>query len=256
MRLFLLIAVVNLFGKTFFNHFNSRCNVCNRKPWFWLPRGRMSSLFQEFQVIGAGYRFVDCPCCFSSDRDRLVYYFLKSHFEEKASFTKDILHVAPEKPIWKRWKRWNVRVTGIDKRTRGYKFTYSRDVLNADLTDLKFEENAFDMVVCNHVLEHIPDESKALQEIHRVLRIGGLAILQVPFSPIRTQKRVISKLFKRMKRIEWVGQHDHVRLYANKPWNDWLQYGFEFLPFEISPEVRMRHGMHATEPIMLLRKIQ
>ena len=255
MRLFLLIATVNIFGHSFFNHFNSLCNVCNHKPWFWLPRGHYSTVLEIYQVIGAGFRFADCPCCFSSDRDRLIYYFLQSHFNIQNCSTKEILHVAPEKPLWKRWNQWNVNVSGIDKRTRGYKFTYGRDVLNADLTDLKFEGNTFDMVVCNHVLEHIPDEPKALQEIHRVLKKDGLAILQVPFSPIRRRKRVISKLFNRAKRIEWVGQHDHVRMYADKPWNDWLQYGFEFVPFEISTLLRMQHKMHATEPLILLRKI-
>lgn len=245
---------MNLFGKYFFNHIHASCNICQRKPWFWLPRGQHSAVLKEFNVIGAGRRNVDCPFCFSSDRDRLVYHYLKSHFENPSVQTKNVLHVAPEKPIWKRWNKWNVKFTGIDKRTKGYKFTYQKSVLQADITEIPLEDSSFDMVICNHVLEHIPNESAAIRELHRVLRAGGLAILQVPFSPIRTQKRVNSKLFKRMQRISWVGQHDHVRLYANEPWNDWLSYGFEFVPFKIETETRIKYHMHPEEPLILLKK--
>ena len=59
MRLFLLIATVNIFGHSFFNHFNSLCNVCNHKPWFWLPRGHYSTVLEIYQVIGAGFRFAN-----------------------------------------------------------------------------------------------------------------------------------------------------------------------------------------------------
>lgn len=255
MRLFLLIADVNFFGKYWFNHFNASCNICQRKPWFWLPRGHYTAVLKEFKVIGAGRRNVDCPFCSSSDRDRLVFHYLETHFGESSNRNKSVLHVAPEKPIWKRWGNWGVQATGIDKRTKGYKFTYHKTVLHADITEIPFENSHFDLIVCNHVLEHIPDESSAIKELHRVLRTGGQAILQVPFSPIRTQKRVNSKFFNRRKRINWVGQHDHVRLYANEPWNDWLPYGFRFLPFEIDRDTRMNYHMHPEEPLILLQKI-
>ena len=255
MRLFLLIANVNILGRDFFNHYKSSCNICQRKPWFWLPRGHNSAVLKEFKVIGAGPRNVDCPICFSSDRDRLVYHYLENRFGKDSTSKKSVLHVAPEKPIWKRWKNWDVQATGIDKRTKGYKFSYHKSVLKADLTDLPFEDSRFDMIICNHVLEHIPDEYAAIMELHRVLRTGGSAILQVPFSPIRTQKRVNSKLFNRMQRINWVGQHDHVRLYANEPWKDWLSYGFEFIPFEIDRETRINYRMHLEEPLILLKKL-
>ncbi len=253
MRHFLLIAFMDAFGKYPLNRSKSICNICKSKPLFWLPRGHSYTILKTLEMVGAGFRWVDCPICFSSDRDRLVYHALNSICAEAENWK--VLHVAPEKPIWKRWKKWNIQANGIDLRTKGYRFAYSRKVKNADLTDSPFENETFNLVVANHVLEHIPDEEIALQEIHRVLKPGGLAILQVPFSTIRTSKRVNPKYFNATDRIAWVGQADHVRLYGLNPWNDWLRHGFEYVPFEVSHDVRQKHLMNPNEPLMLLRKI-
>lgn len=245
---------MNLFGKKVLNHFSARCNICDRIPWFWLPRGHVSPVLKEFEVVGGGLRYVDCPLCGSSDRDRLVYYFLEQYFLQHAETRKNVLHIAPEKPIWKRWKKWNANVQGLDKRTGMYKFVYSKTVLEGDVTQLNFDDNTLDLIVCNHVLEHVKDEPKALKEIHRILKPGGRAVLQVPFSPIRDKKRVVLNSHNRQDRIRWVGQHDHVRLYAKDPWNDWLQYGFEFEHFNVSPKIRKVYFLNPREPLMLLQK--
>ncbi len=253
MRHFLLIANMDVFGRNPFNKSKSICNICNSRPPFWLPRGHTYPVLNTLQMVGAGFRWVDCPFCFSSDRDRLVFHALNAICEEAESWK--VLHVAPEKPIWKRWKNWGIEVTGIDLRTKGYRFTYSKKVLQADLTQSPFDNNTFNLLVANHVLEHIPDEEKALKEIHRVLKPGGLAILQVPFSTNRTSKRVNPKYFDARDRIAWVGQADHVRLYGMNPWNNWLHHGFEFVPFEVSLDLRQRHNMNPKEPLILLKKI-
>jgi ubiquinone/menaquinone biosynthesis C-methylase UbiE len=85
-----------------------------------------------------------------------------------------------------------------------------------DLHQIPFDENHFDVVLCNHVLEHVRDDIQAMREIHRVLKPGGFAILQIPFfnpipdvtfeDPSITDKREREKIF---------GQDDHVRKYGH-----------------------------------------
>lgn len=191
------------------------CPYCKNSFRKFLKGGYPSPIAEEKKVIGSGKRYnMLCPRCYSTDRDRLVYLYLK----EKTNFLKEktrVLHIAPERTI----KHFlaglpNIDYVPGDKFEEGYKgYYYDRDVQQMDVTELPFEENSFDLVICNHVLEHIKDDFKALSEIKRVLKQGGKAILQVPISIVlkATDEEEISSPEEREKRF---GQFDHVRLYA------------------------------------------
>src|SRR5690606_3838673 len=95
---------------------------------------------------------------------------------ETGFFTENIkvLHFAPEQAFYKKFRK----MKNLDYVTTDLNSPIA-DV-KADICDLPFAENEFDFIICNHVLEHIPDDTKAMQEIYRVFETDGTAILQVP----------------------------------------------------------------------------
>lgn len=114
------------------------------------------------------------PGTLSLERHRLCWLYLKEHTE---LFSKNIkvLHFAPEQAFYPRFRRLkNIEYTTTDLNSP------LADV-HADICALPFDNNQYDMIICNHVLEHIPDDLRAMREIYRVLKPGGLAILQVPY---------------------------------------------------------------------------
>ncbi len=197
------------------------CNLCGYEGIIWLWRGHHNAAIKKHQIIGAGRRKCDCFSCGSSDRDRLVYEFLTS---EISDFNKlKLLHVAPERQLNKKLASLGAKMTNIDARKSGYKFAYGRKTITADLTDLPFENESFDWVIANHVLEHIENEKQALSEIKRVLKSKGKAILMIPYSPILSNDIHSELHWSPNQRMELLGQHDHVRLYSQ----DFLDYWAE-----------------------------
>ncbi len=125
-----------------------------------------------------------------------------------------VLHVAPEKPLRKRWSKFSVKATGLDARTKGYRFAYDKTVENHSLESLPYKSESFDWVIANHVLEHVKDENKALKEIHRVLKKGGHFIAQVPISRRLETTRFTEKYLSKEERINEYNQFDHLRLHG------------------------------------------
>ena len=119
-----------------------------------------------------------------------------------------ILHIAPEQAFFKFLKSVNNQ-------------NYITFDLNSPLADIKgdicampFEDNFFDFILCNHVLEHIVDDTKAMKELYRVLKRKGIAILQVPINVGRDKTFEDNNITTKKERIEKFGQYDHVREYG------------------------------------------
>ena len=91
--------------------------------------------------------------------------------------TINLLHVAPERNLQKILKSFS----NIEYVSGDLKPLVNCDVI-LDITDIKFKDNFFDVIICNHVLEHVKDDRKAMSELFRVLKPKGFAILQVPIS--------------------------------------------------------------------------
>ena len=189
------------------------CPYCQNSFRKFRPGGIDLPVIYEKQIIGAGYRLNDvCPRCHSLDRDRLIYLFL-SRKTNIFSAPLKVFHVAPEGCI-------KAMLNGLPNITyeAGMKyhegFYYERTTNILDITDLKFEEDSFDVIICNHVLEHIEDDQKAIGELYRVLKPGGWAILQVPVSKI-LEKTFEDPTVKTSEQREKIfGQYDHVRIYG------------------------------------------
>jgi len=139
--------------------------------------GNNSSILDKYYLIGAGLRKTVCPYCYSNDRSRLIYSYLKSF-----DFTnKNILHVAPENEISILFDKANL-YERICNFSEPYD-SYSNNLKNVDLCDMScYDDNTFDFIICNHVLEHVIDDNLALLELHRVLKKNGILIMQVPLA--------------------------------------------------------------------------
>ncbi|MCX6240489.1 MAG: methyltransferase domain-containing protein [Bacteroidetes bacterium] len=189
------------------------CPFCNHSFRKFRPGGIDLPVIYEKQIIGAGYRLNDvCPRCYSLDRDRLIYLFL-SHKTNIFSGPLKVFHIAPEGCIRAMLSKLpNITYEAGMKYHQG--FYYDKNTAVLDITKLEFEDNTFDVVICNHVLEHIPDDHKAISELYRVLKPGGWAILQVPISGILEKTFEDPSVTTAEEREKIYGQFDHVRIYG------------------------------------------
>lgn len=147
------------------------------------------------------------PGTLSLERHRLFWVYLTN---ETSFFTEKlrVLHFAPEQAFLKRFRKLkNILYTTTDLNSP------IADV-KADICNLPFEDNSYDFIICNHVLEHIPDDIKAMQELYRVLAPQGTAILQVPYDRNRTTTFEDNSITDPKERAAIFGQYDHVRVYG------------------------------------------
>ena len=98
--------------------------------------------------------------------------------------------------------------------------------VKADICDLPFKDNDYDIIFCNHVLEHIPDDTKAMQELYRVLKVGGMGIFQIPQDLSRETTFEDDSINDKKERAEIFGQYDHVRIYGKDYFDKLRSIGF------------------------------
>ena len=131
-----------------------------------------------------------------------------------------VLHFAPEQEFYKRFKKQaNLDYTTTDL------LSPLADV-KADICNLPFADNQYDIILCNHVLEHIPDDAKAMQELFRVLKPGGMAILQIPQDLSRATTFADDTIVDQKERAKIFGQYDHVRIYGRDYFEKLRNIGF------------------------------
>ncbi len=162
------------------------------------------------------------PSTLSLERHRLLWLYLKNETDFfTATEKKSLLHFAPEQCFLKRFrKQQNLIYTTTDLESP------IADV-KADICNLPFEDNSFDIIFCNHVLEHIPDDTKAMQELFRVLKPGGLGIFQIPQDLSRTTTFEDDSITDPKERARIFGQYDHVRVYGKDYFDKLRSIGFE-----------------------------
>lgn len=186
------------------------CPFCNGRFSTFLSTGYRVNVLTEKAIIGAGYRNnAKCPRCNSVDRERLVYQYLRVYKVGVFSRNTRLLHVAPEKNLSAKLKSCpNMDYLSVDLDSP------LADV-QMDITDIIYDDESFDVIICNHVLEHIPDDAKAMRELLRVLKKGGFAILQVPISWTIGPTFEDFSITSPEQREQSFGQKDHVRIYGN-----------------------------------------
>ena len=160
------------------------------------------------------------PSTLSLERHRLLWLYLK---EETDFFSaeKKVLHMAPEQcflPLFKKQKNLDYITADL--------YSPIADV-KADILDLPFDDNTFDVVFCNHVLEHISDDTKAMQELYRVLKPTGMGIFQVPQDLSREKTFEDDSITDKKERTKIFGQYDHVRVYGSDYFDRLRAIGFK-----------------------------
>lgn len=160
------------------------------------------------------------PSTLSLERHRLLWLYLKNETDFFSS-SKKVLHFAPEQAFYKRFRKMkNLKYTTIDLES-------PLADIKADICNLPLENNTYDVILCNHVLEHITDDTKAMQELFRVLKKGGMAILQVPQDVNRATTFEDATITNPREREEIFGQYDHVRVYGRDYFQKLESIGFE-----------------------------
>ena len=163
--------------------------------------------YRRFRPFGLrGRPNAKCPGCGSLERHRFLWLHLVAtpHTLRQA---RSVLHVAPERCIQAALLRIRgIRYLGVDR------YDDDANAAQEDLTGLSYTSDSFDLLICNHVLEHIPDDRTALSEIHRVLRPGGRALISVPIERNRQDTYEDPKITSPSARHKAFGHPYHVRV--------------------------------------------
>ena len=160
------------------------------------------------------------PSTLSLERHRLFWLYLKN---ETSFLTENhkVLHFAPEQAFYKRFRKMkNLEYITTDLNSP------LADV-KADICNLPFQDNEFDYIFCNHVLEHIPDDTKAMQELYRVLAPGGTGVFQIPQDLSREITFEDNSIIDKKERTKIFGQYDHVRVYGRDYFDKLRSIGFD-----------------------------
>jgi len=191
------------------------------------------------------------PSTLSLERHRLLWLFLK---ERMNFFTADLrlLHFAPEQAFYKRFQE----LKNLDYTTTDLNSPLAD--IKADICALPFNDKSFDVILCNHVLEHIPDDTKAMQELYRILKPGGWGVFQIPQDLNREKTFEDDSIEDKKERAKIFGQYDHVRVYGRDYFEKLRSIGFtvEEVDFtaELSEQEIDKYRLAKGEIIPLLRK--
>jgi len=180
--------------------------------------------FRKFLPYGYGKQRENAlsPSTLSLERHRLMWLFLR---DETTFFTSEkklkTLHIAPEQcflDIFRKQENLEYTTSDLESPIADVK---------ADICDLPFKDNSFDVVFCNHVLEHITDDKKAMQELFRVMKRGGFGIFQIPQDLSRETTFEDNSITDKKERAKIFGQYDHVRIYGKDYFNKLRSIGFK-----------------------------
>jgi SAM-dependent methyltransferase len=178
--------------------------------------------FKNFLPYGYGKQRnnVLSPSTLSLERHRLLWLYIKNETDFFTS-EKKVLHFAPEQAFYKRFRK----MSNLDYTTTDLHSPLA-DV-KADICNLPFDNDTYDIIFCNHVLEHIPDDTKAMQELYRVLKPNGMAILQIPQDLNRDNTFEDDTITDKKERAKIFGQYDHVRIYGRDYFDKLRSLGFK-----------------------------
>jgi len=217
------------------------CIVCNRNFRKLLPYGRLKSRENAL-----------CPNCLSLERHRLMWYYLKKNTK---FFTKKlkVLHFAPEICFVNRFKK----LSNLNYITADLESPWA--MVKMDIHNIKFPDNKFDVVFCNHVLEHVDNDLKAMSEIYRVLKPNGWAIIQSPQDWNLETTYEDKSITEPLEREKHFGQADHLRMYGRDYGKRLSSVGFiveeNKLVYNLEKKIIIKNCFSANEVIYLCKKL-
>lgn len=221
------------------------CPICGARRRKFLPYGYYATLRENAL----------CPSCLSLERHRLLWLYL-SRETTLLSDRPTLLHIAPEVCIMR----------PLRKAYKGLRQSYITADLESPLADMHFDvqhiplnDNSFDVILCNHILEHIPDDRLAMRELHRILKIGGWGILLSPVERDRAMTFEDDSITDPEERTKIFGQYDHRRIYGRDYATRLEEAGFKVEAIDyiesVTPEQRELYSI-SNEMIYLVHKKQ
>lgn len=220
---------------------NVECPICQNQFSKFLSYGSQKALRQN----------VLCPHCLSLERHRLLWLYLKerTNFFDKP---QDFLHIAPEQCFYHRFKELkniNYFTGDLESPLAEYHF---------DLHEVPFDDNKFNVIICNHVMEHVEDYAQCMRELYRVLKPGGWAIMQVPIDYSNENTYEDKSITSPEEREKHFWQKDHLRLFGKDYPNKLAQAGFKVkndnFVKEIPAEKRKKYRLQKEEIIYFAEK--
>lgn len=203
-----------------FNALGSKheCYICKGKFRSFYPyrngRIKRSEFMRQMNVVGSDTINFGCPYCHANDRERhLFLYFDRLKLWERFGGAH-ILHFAPERNLSKRIKEClPAQYVQADYYPEDL-YGKNPEIQRVDATNIQFDDTTFEGLICNHVLEHVPDSHKALSEFYRILKPGGFGILQTPYSARLSHTIEDPGIDTESLRLAVYGQEDHSRLFG------------------------------------------
>ncbi|MEO0787752.1 MAG: methyltransferase domain-containing protein [Bacteroidota bacterium] len=179
-----------------------------------------------------------CPRCGSLPRTRRLWFLIDRYLADVGDSRKriDILHFSPPKALRGRIKQ-QIRQANhqISYQTSDVAGEFSAD-LHIDLTNNKLADQSFNLIICYHILEHIDDDKTAMTELFRLLKPGGLAIIQTPFHSQFGDALELPHVITAADRLKHYGQEDHVRVYTVSTLQERLQAAGFSIVIKQAPE--------------------
>lgn len=237
-----LSYVFKFFAPVVYKGNKVECPVCKKSFRKFLSYG--SNVAHRENVL--------CPYDLTLERHRLMWLYLqnKSDFFTKPNLK--VMHIAPEQCFHKIFKNQK----NLDY-TTGDLVSPIAD-LHFDLHQIPLEDNQYEIIFCNHVMEHVTDDLKCMQELHRIMKPGGWGIFQVPIDTNRTSTYEDWSITTPEEREKHFWQYDHVRLYGTNYPNRLEEAGFtvETVDYgkEISPELFDRYRLPKGEMLYIVHK--
>ncbi|KZE97127.1 Spore coat polysaccharide biosynthesis protein SpsA [Geobacillus stearothermophilus] len=228
------------------------CNYCNKRferfePWpdiYDFP----NYIFENYNKYTA-----ICPSCGSMDRERLYKLYIERETNLQHSHSK-VLHVAPESQL-RKWLQSFANITYVC----GDLYPSDDLMEKIDITDIKnYSDESFDVIICSHVLEHIPDDLRAMSELYRVLKKGGWGIIQVPIALNLKETFEDPSITTPEERLRVFGQADHVRIYAKDYVDRLKSVGFKVKKFNYAQKYGLsearKYGLSDTDVLYVVEK--
>lgn len=234
------------------------CLYCKKSYGKFLHEGVKAKVFKKYKIAGGGYKLnTRCPNCGSVDRARLLALFFKNRTEVFNKNT-EILHVSPNKSVARYLNEGATikQVVGTIEPDQFLEF----NPFYLDIQDISLADNLFDVVICCHIIEHVDDDEKAMSELFRVMKPGGIGIFQVPLA-LNLEKTLEDKTLTTDKQRKIAhGQVDHVRLYGLDYLEKLRKAGFRVVmdnPFTnewMSPAELSKHRLDPIEDAIVAYK--
>jgi SAM-dependent methyltransferase len=221
------IPLKQVFRKTFYLGTKHHCPICQSQV---RQLKTMPTIKPRPNAI--------CPVCSSLERHRMIWLYFRNKTNLFSPEPKKMLHIAPEGCF----VEYLNKLPQLDYLTGDL---LNPAMLKVDITDLQFPDNSFDIIYCSHVLEHVPDDRKAMRELSRVLKPSGWAVLQVPIEAEQTFEDLSITDPKERERL--FGQFDHVRVYGPDYKDRLEESGFQVTVIDylnqFDSKDRLRYGL-------------